>query len=220
MHTAAPPGLHAPFMALLQARRTVSPRHLLAPGPEGTQLHTLLSAAGHAPDHGRVLPWRFVLVPPSARPALGEAFAQALLGRDAQAGPEALARARSKALHAPVLLLLILQTQSPEPDTISTEERLLSAGCAVQNLLLAATALGFDSALTSGQALPSAPLRRLFGLGAHEQALCFINLGTAARQRPLRQRPSPQDYVQILTPGQGRTPWPAHPEYDHGHSPL
>lgn len=204
---------------LLQARRTVSPRHLVAPGPEGQQLETLLNAAGHAPDHGNLLPWRLVIVPPSARPNLGEAFAQALLERDPQASDEALARARAKALRAPLLLLMVLQLNSNNSD-IGNQERLLSAGCAVQNILLAATALGFGSALTSGKALPSKPLRSLFGLEDTEQALCFVNIGSIARQRPLRTRPQSGDYVQILRPGQGRADWPGTTGKHHGNSPL
>jgi nitroreductase len=87
--------------ALLQARETVLPKRLGAPGPDAAQLQALLAAAGHAPDHGRLLPWRFVLVPQEARAALGEAFAQALLERDAQATPEQQAQAREKAERAP-----------------------------------------------------------------------------------------------------------------------
>ena len=74
--------------ALLQARQTVLPKRLGAPGPDAAQLQAILAAAGHAPDHGCLLPWRFVLVPQQARTALGDTFAQALRERDAAATPE------------------------------------------------------------------------------------------------------------------------------------
>lgn len=195
-----------PLDALLAARQTVSPRRLVAPGPEGAQLAALLAAAGHAPDHGCLLPWRLVLVPRAARAALGQAFVDALLARDPQAGAEAIARAREKAERAPLLLLLVVCLAGGDA-AIGPDERLVSAGCAVQNLLLAATAQGYGSALASGKALQSAPLRALFALQEGERALCFINIGSVEKRRPVRERPGPERYVEVLQPGQGRTPW-------------
>lgn len=192
--------------ALLQARETVLPKRLGAPGPDAAQLQALLAAAGHAPDHGRLLPWRFVLVPQEARVVLGEAFAQALLERDAQATPEQQAQAREKAARAPVLLLAVVR-EGGDPAEIDARERTASAGCALQNLLLAATAQGFGSALTSGKALQSHALRTLFGLAADERALCFVSVGTVLSRKPARGRPRPAQYTGILVPGQGVQPW-------------
>ena len=84
--------------ALLQARQTILPKRLGAPGPDAAQLQAILAAAAHAPDHGCLLPWRFVLVPDAARAALGQAFADALRERDAQATPEQQEQAREKAV--------------------------------------------------------------------------------------------------------------------------
>ena len=68
----------------------------------------------------------------------------------------------------------------------------------MQNLLLMATALGFGSALTSGQALQSEPLRTLFGLQRGEHALCFVSLGTVLSRKAARARPVPADYLTSL----------------------
>jgi nitroreductase len=87
---------------------------------------------------------------------------------------------------------------------VDLNERILSAGCAVQNMLLMATALGFGSALTSGKALKSDTLRACFGLGASEQALCFVSVGTVLSRKPARARPAVADYVSTL--GSGTTP--------------
>lgn len=190
---------------LLQARRTVLPRRLGAPGPSDEALHASLSAAAHAPDHGQLLPWRFILVPQPARPALAEAFAQALLERDPQAGSEEQARARDKAARAPALLLLVADERGGDA-AIPAAERVLSAGCAVQNLLLMATALGFGSALTSGKALTSVALRTLFALQPHERALCFVSIGSVLTAKAARQRPAPAQYVSVLQPGVGTQP--------------
>ena len=160
----------------------------------------------HAPDHGRLLPWRFVLVPQEARAALAEVFAQALCERDSAATPEQQEQAREKAFRAPLLLLLAVDELGGDPDIVPAE-RLVSAGCAVQNLLLMATALGFGSALTSGKALQSQGLRALFALGTGERALCFVSVGTVLARKPARVRPVPAQYVSTLVPGVGLQPW-------------
>ncbi len=190
---------------LLQSRQTVLPKRLGAPGPDAAQLRALLGAAAHAPDHGRLLPWRFVCIPAGARAALGEAFAQALLERDAAATPAQQQDAREKAQRAPVLLLLVVDGERGDP-AIGWDERVVSAGCAVQNLLLMATAQGFGSALTSGKALQSGALRALFGLEPGERALCFVSVGTVVSRKVARERPAALDYVGTLEPGRGIIP--------------
>ena len=190
---------------LQQARQTILPKRLSAPGPNAAQLAQILAAAASAPDHGQLLPWRFILVPSALRGLLAEQFAAALLERDAAARPEQVEQAREKAFRAPCLLLLVVDGKRGDPQ-IDLAERLLSAGCAVQNLLLMATARGFGSALTSGKALKAAGLRRLFGLADAEQALCFVNLGTAHTRKPARLRPSTADYVGHLTSAAGVLP--------------
>lgn len=198
------------LVALLQARQTTLPKRLGAPGPDAAQLGAILDAAAHAPDHDRLLPWRFVVIGESARPALAQAFAQALLERDPTALPEHLARAREKAHRAPVLLALVVDAgmpvssdAPPSGSAVSWQERILSAGCAVQNVLLMATAQGWGSALTSGQAVHSTPLRQLLGLSSTQQVLCFVSVGTVQSRKPARLRPSAADYVATLVVGQG-----------------
>jgi nitroreductase len=97
---------------------------------------------------------------------------------------------------------LVVDAARGDPE-IDWAERLLSAGCAVQNILLMATALGFASALTSGKALKAKGLRRLFTLQDTDHALCFVSIGTAIGSKPGKTRPRPTDYVSHLTPEQG-----------------
>jgi nitroreductase len=188
--------------ALMQSRQTILPKRLAAPGPDADQLGMILDAAATAPDHGQLLPWRFVLVPQAARARLAEVFGAALIERDAAATPEQVAQACEKAHRSPLLLLAIVDEQRGDPD-IDLFERIVSAGCAVQNMLLTATALGFGSALTSGKALKSTGLRTLFGLGPGEHALCFVSIGTVQSRKSARLRPAPADFVSTLSPGGG-----------------
>ena len=190
-----------PTMAaeLMQARQTVLPKRLVDPGPDAAQRHSILAAAASAPDHGQLLPWRFITVPPARREALAEVFAQALLERDASASAEQVAQARDKAHRAPWLMLVVVDGLRGDPD-VDLHERLLSAGCAVQNVLLMATAQGWGSALTSGKALKSRHLRTLFGLHDAEHALCFLSIGTVLSHRATRPRPAVNDYASALGP--------------------
>lgn len=183
--------------ALIHARCTVLPKRLVAPGPDAAQLDQILAAAAAAPDHRELVPWRFVLVPAPARAALARVFERSLEERDPAATAEQCQQAGEKAFRAPVLLLAIARVEGGDEDVLATE-RLLSAGCAIQNMLLMATAFGFGSALTSGKALQSQGLRRLFALTPQEQPLCFLSLGTAVSRKPRRPRPSVADYVSEL----------------------
>ena len=117
--------------ALVHSRQTVLPKRLLAPGPDATQQGLILAAAAAAPDHGQILPWRFVSVPESARQRLADVFAASLLERDPQATPEQAEQAREKAYRAPMLLLAIARLHDDNLE-IDAGERLISAGCALQ----------------------------------------------------------------------------------------
>lgn len=202
--------------AQILARQNVSPKRLSEPGPHAGQLQTILEAAAAAPDHGQVLPWRFVIVPKAQRGLLAAAFGQALVDRDPGATAEQIDNAQGKAHRAPFLMLGIVRlndangpsanahirgAQHPESTEaqVSDAERLVSFGCAIQNVLLSAQAAGFGAGLTSGQAMGSARLRVLFELADNEQAVCCINIGTVSTSKPPRVRPDIATFVTSLT---------------------
>ena len=194
---ADPPMTERQLAALLQARRTVLPKRLGAPGPGRHDLERILGAAAAAPDHGALVPWRFVIVPLPRRERLARVFVQSLLQRDSAATAEQCGQAREKAFRAPVLMLAVVQLgvdDAPIPAT----DRIVSAGCAIQNMLLTATALGFGSALTTGKALQSPGLRALFSLGEHEQPLCFVSFGSVTSAKAGAARPTLERYVSEL----------------------
>ena len=192
-----PPEVVELAQALIHTRQTILPKRLAEPGPDAAQLQAILGAAASAPDHHELLPWRFVLVPTGGRDRLAEVFATARVARDASATPQQVAQAREKAYRSPLLLLAVVRLRDDDAE-IAPHERIVSAGCAVQNMLLMAHAQGFGGALTSGKALQSAPLRALFGLKPDEQALCFVNIGTVVKARPVRLRPQAAQYVSTL----------------------
>ena len=187
------PGL----MALLAGRRNTSPRRLSEPGPDARVLTVLMEAAVTAPDHGLLVPWHFILIPKEARQALGGAFASALIERDPGATEVQTTVAAEKAERAPCLLVAIMHADDGASG-ITDQERLVSLGCAIQNILLAATSMGFASGLTSGRSLGSNAVRSLFGLEPHQRAICFIALGTSSVPPRERQRPDPDSVLRVL----------------------
>lgn len=183
--------------ALIHARQTVSPRRLAAPGPNDEQFQRMLSAAAAAPDHGLLVPWRFVIIPLDKRGDLGEVFALALIDRDSGATLEQIEDARAKAHRSPLLMLAVARLGPQEPNTPSLE-RMISMGCAVQNILLSAQSMGFGSGLTSGRAMSSHRMRQLFSLTDGEEPVCFINIGSVTKEKPRRLRPLPERFVTTL----------------------
>jgi nitroreductase len=197
--------------ALIHSRQNVSPRRLHEPGPSEKQLQDILGTAAAAPDHGQLVPWRFVIVPSARRADLAAVFGQALQERDPSATGAQIESACEKAHRAPFLMLAIARLRengaTPVPATsaaeggevaVSDAERLVSFGCAIQNIVLSAHAAGFGTGLTSGQAMASTHLRALFGLSEHEQAVCCINMGTVSKHKSPRVRPVVSSFVSSL----------------------
>jgi hypothetical protein len=182
---------------LIHGRTHISPKRLGDPGPSPSQKETILLAANAAPDHGRMVPWRFIEIQAGSRYALGQVFRQCLLDRDLEATPIQQQEALDKAARGPLLLLAVANYTDSSED-ISKQEKLISLGCAIQNILLSAYAFGFGSGLSSGRALQSDRIRALFNLAKDEEPICFITIGTVLKNKPGRIRPSLSDYYSIF----------------------
>ena len=180
----------------IASRQTILPKRLVAPGPDATELEQLFRAAAAAPDHDLINPWRFLIIPEHKRADLGDLFAAALLERDPSASTDQMAQARDKAMRAPLLMVLIVDEAKGSAE-IDLHERVLSAGCAVQNMMLLAHAMGYGSGLTSGKALKAASFRAGLGLGASEQAICCLSMGTVSARKPFKPRPEVPQFTRI-----------------------
>jgi len=184
-------------LTLIHSRQHISPKRLGDPGPNREQIDKILTAAGAAPDHGLLRPWRLIIVARDRRHLLAEAFADALSERDGNATETQKQEARDKAYRGPFLILVVACLDLAR-GPVHPQERLISAGCAIQNMLLTAHAMGFGAGLSSGRALYSQRMRLLFGLAADEQPLCFITVGTVLKSKSPRPRPTSADYTSTL----------------------
>jgi nitroreductase len=179
--------------ALINSRYSVAPKRLQAPGPNDDELLQLVQAAATAPDHRALRPWRLVRIGDHQRLALADVFEAIAGDRTPPPNADDIQKSRAKALRAPVLLLVVLRL-TPEDEEVPAQERAVSAGAALMNLLLAAHAMGYAGMLTSGRSIRTERFARAFALAPDEQPLCFVSLGTPDAVRP-RPRPSPHELL-------------------------
>jgi nitroreductase len=187
------PGEKAEGLALLRcmwARRSTAPRHLAAPGPTDEEIRMLVRAASRAPDHMRLRPFRFFVIPPDAREALADVFEAAERELDPGIGGERLERAREKALHAPTLLAVISRVQ--ENDEVPEIEQRASAGAALGYVVLAADLLGYGAMAVSGRKVATEAMRSAFHLAGNEELLCFVGIGTPVKVKGAPPEPDPE----------------------------
>jgi nitroreductase len=153
-----------------------SAKTLTEPAPDESALELLLACAARAPDHGRLRPWRFIAIRGAARERLGELMADHLRRKLPAVTGEAMQRERQKALRAP-LIVVVAAVYSPEA-RIPAVEQLLAAGAAAQNIMLAATALGFGAMWKTGDAAYDDTVKTKLGLAAGDAIVGFMYLGT------------------------------------------
>jgi nitroreductase len=165
-------------LALLFQRRSIG--RLTEPAPTEAQLYEMLRAAAAAPDHGELRPWRFVVLRGEGKDEFGSVLGDAYLRRVADAGgrpePAKLEKERTKLGRAPVVVIVC--AVHVHDDKIPWEDQLGSANAAAQNLLLAATALGFGSMWRTGDPVFDDDVKRAVGLTEHDAIVGFVYLGT------------------------------------------
>lgn len=184
-----PPALHA-----LDARRSVPAKQLGEPGPDAATLMRMLTSAVRVPDHGKLVPYRFLRLAGDARHSLGAFLAERALQRDSQVSAAQLDKDRQRFSHAPLIITVIA---SPRPNPkVPEAEQLMTAGCVCFALLQAAQALGFGAQwLTAWMAFDPAVHAHL-GLAEGEQIAGFIHIGTPKTEVPERERPDPAALLQ------------------------
>jgi nitroreductase len=184
-------------METLQAvitRQSVAPAFLREPAPEGPALERILAAGASAPDHGRLRPWRFIVIRGEARHRLGEVFADALRKRQPDAPEAALEQERARPLRAP-LLIAVAAKLDPQHPKIPEIEQILSTGAAVQNILLAAHAQGFGAKWLTGANAYDEHVKAALGLAADDRLVGFVHLGTIEGAPPAVPHADPREHT-------------------------
>ena len=186
--------MNNPMLEFLEARRSVKPDRLLAPGPSPDELNRILTIAARVPDHKKLVPWRFVVFEGEARAQMGEVFAEAALTEEREPpSPIRLDTERKRFLRAP-LVVGVVSRVNPKPGAPEWEQ-ILSAGAAAFNLCLAANALGFATSWITEWVAYSPRVRAALRLAEHERIAGFVHIGTPAERPADRERPALSDIV-------------------------
>ena len=172
-------------LELLKTRRSVKPNELAGPGPTAAEIDTILAVAARVPDHGKLSPWRFVILDAEGKAA----FARRLEDL-ANARGDARAVAKLAKLKTPPMGIAVIS--SPRAHEIPEWEQLLSAGAVCTTLLYAAQALGYGANWITDWYAYDAEAKAILGAAAHEKVAGFIFIGTAKEPPLERERPDPK----------------------------
>ena len=180
---------------LLLARRSVIAQNLIPPGPDKTDLQTILQAGLRVPDHGVTQPWRIQVISKKGQKALGESFLKIFRRENPDANDALQKLEQERPQRSPALLVV---TSHPNPDRyikVPHIEQLMSAGAVCQNLLIAANALGFSAQWVTGWPAYHVEVRQALGHSPDTEVVGFIHIGTAKEAPKERARPKMEKIV-------------------------
>ena len=169
-------------LTFLAARRSISAVTLTAPGPSSTEVETLIHLATRVPDHGKLAPWRFIVLEGDGKAAFAARLEALAVARGDQTAAAKLAK-----LKIPPLAVAVIS--APRPAAIPAWEQQLSAGAVCTTLLYAALAMGYGGNWITDWYAYDEEARAILGLSEAERVAGFILIGTP-REPPLeRERP-------------------------------
>lgn len=178
---------------LLRTRRSVKPAELTGPAPSSQEIETLLSIASRVPDHGKLVPWRFIVFEGEARLKAGEVIAAAFKEKYSTATDEQIAFERRRLARAP-LVIAVVSRAAPHVK-IPEWEQVLSAGAAAMSLVLAAHALGYAANWITEWYAYDRRVLDAFGLTPAERIAGFVHIGRPVKPPEDRARPALADIV-------------------------
>ncbi|WP_201612313.1 nitroreductase [Psychrobacter immobilis] len=171
----------------IKSRRSIG--NLSIPAPTESQIRAAIDCAVTAPDHKKLRPWRFIVTQGNARHDLGRAFLAAAEAQAAQEGEELSEKSRKKTynmpLRAPVIITVVTHMQVHKK--VPPFEQMLSAGAAVQNLILALQAQGFSTVWRTGLLANEPAVKAYFDVGADDYVTAFVYTGSSPCDMPTRK---------------------------------
>jgi nitroreductase len=171
----------------LKTRRSTPFALMQEPGPDAATLEAMLAIAARVPDHGKLAPWRFVVIGREAGGRLGDFIAGLVKTDDPAADEKRIEIDRGRFSRAPVCVAVV--SRAGPHAKIPEWEQVLSAGAVCLNLLHAATAHGFGGNWVTEWPAYDRRVRDRLGLAPHETIAGFVHIGTPAARAEDRQRP-------------------------------
>ena len=181
-------------LAFLARRRSASALGLREPGPTDPELHALLTLAARVPDHGKLAPWRFIVLKGAGKRVFVERLEEIAAER-----PDAVKlQAKLGKIRVPPLTVAVI-SRPVEGDIPEWEQR-LSAGAVCAILIIAAQAMGYGANWITDWYAYDPDASKLLGLGENERAAGFVHLGTPSEAPLERVRPNVDTLATEWTP--------------------
>ncbi|WP_419901233.1 nitroreductase family protein [Kiloniella sp.] len=181
-------------MSFLLSRKSIVTQWMVEPAPSKEDINFMLQAAVTAPDHGWLRPWRFIVIEGEARNKLSDLFVDALKKRSPEATQEQLEKEGSRPKLAP-LVIVVCSVMTDEKPGVPQNERVLSAGAAAQNILLAAHERDYGAIWLTGNAAYDPTVKEGLGLKDNMDIVGFLYIGSVERDVKERKRPNPEEYT-------------------------
>lgn len=181
------------MIELLLTRRSLVARDMLEPGPSAQQIDVILQTGARVPDHGKLGPWRFVIFEGDARRKYGAQLAAIFQDLEPEADDERVQMERDRFMRAPLVIAVIsCVVENPK---IPEWEQVLSVGAVCQNMLHAASALGFGAQWLTEWYSYDDDANSVLGLREGERIAGYLYFGSMAEKPGERARPSLEERV-------------------------
>ncbi len=171
----------------INSRRSMG--NLDLPAPTHAQIEIAIECATTAPGHKKLRPWRFIVTQGDARHELGKALVAAAQAKAVQEGEmlseKDIAKTQAMPLRAPVIITVVTKIQAHKK--VPPFEQMLSAGAAVQNLILALKAQGFSTVWRTGLLCNEPAVKSYFNVGPDDYVTAFVYTGTSPKNEPARK---------------------------------
>lgn len=171
----------------IKSRRSIG--NLSIPAPTHEQMKAAIDCAATAPDHKKLRPWRFIITEGNARHQLGRALLEAATIQAAREGEtlseKSQTKIRNMPLRAPVIITVVTHMQ--EHKKVPPFEQMLSAGAAVQNLILALKAQGFSTVWRTGPLCNEPAVKAYFDVSTDDYVTAFVYIGSSPCDMPVRK---------------------------------
>ena len=177
---------------LLLTRRSLVAAKIDKPGPSPEELETILRCATRVPDHGKLTPWRILVVQGDARMDVGRIWCDVFKRKNPEATQEQINFENERPTRAPLMLVVSTKIES---DRVPEWEQILSGAAVCQNALIAAHALGYHAQWLSEWPNYDDDIKFEMGLSPEDKFLGFIYIGTASEVPVERNRPELEEVV-------------------------
>ena len=171
----------------LTTRRSTVARMMGDPGPNDDELRQIMEAGMRVPDHGRLTPWRFIVIRSDARDTIGDVIVNSFKRNNPDAIQEQIEIEQERLTRAPIVIAVVSRVHREHK--IPVWEQILSSGAACQTMLIAAQSMGYAAQwLTEWYAYDS-DVKKAIGAEADDEIAGFVYLGNPVGELTDRARP-------------------------------